>query len=194
MLDVKMVRSNPDEVRTGARAARCRLHVVARRVPHRWRRSAAGCSPTSRSCAPSASAPATRSPTVKKSGGDAAQAIAAMRALGDRIKQREAELAESTSACGRCSSRSPTSSLDDVPDGGEEDSVVLRHVGEPPTVRLPGQGPPRPRPRPRHHRHGARRQGERLALRLPQGRPRAAAVRPGAATPSTSSAARASGR
>ncbi len=68
---------------------------------------------------------------VKKAGGDAAQAIAAMRTLGDTIKEREASLAEVEEQLKAMLLEIPNLVLDDVPDGGEEDASVLRHVGTP---------------------------------------------------------------
>ena len=106
-----------------------------------------------------------------------------MRALGDTIKERETALAEVEERLKTMLLEIPNIPLADVPDGGEEDSVVLRHVGEPPQFDFEVKDHLDLGTRPRPHRHGARRQGERLALRLPQGRPRAAAVRPGALRP-----------
>ena len=132
--------------------------------------------------------------TVKKAGGDADQAIAAMRALGDQIKEHEAALAETEERLNVMLLELPNIPLPDVPDGGEEDSVVVRKVGEPRQFDF----------EPKDHldlglaldlidmeRGG---QGQRLALRLPQGRPRDAAVRPRQLRARASSRARASAR
>ncbi len=70
---------------------------------------------------------------VKKAGGDAEQAIAAMRALGDRIKEGEARLDVVEGQLKDMLLEIPNIPLPDVPDGGEEDSVVLREVGERPS-------------------------------------------------------------
>jgi seryl-tRNA synthetase len=70
---------------------------------------------------------------VKKAGGDADQAIAAMRSLGDRIKELELELGDVEERLRAMLLEIPNIPLPDVPEGGEDDSVVLRLVGEPTT-------------------------------------------------------------
>jgi len=55
-----------------------------------------------------------------------------MRALGDTIKEREASLAEVEEQLKTMLLEIPNIPLPGVPDGGEDDSVVLRHVGTPP--------------------------------------------------------------
>ena len=69
---------------------------------------------------------------------------------------------------------------------------MVRVVGEPPRVRLRAARPPRARDGARPDRHGERRARVRLAVRLPEGRPRAAragarAVRAREARPRTAS-------
>jgi len=129
MLDVKMVRANPDEVRralarrgdsTSSLDEFLALEEERRRLltdveSRRAARKRAGDDIA----------------VVKKAGGDAAQAIAAMRVLGDTIKEREAALGEVEEQLRAMLLEIPNLVLDDVPDGGEEDSVVLRHVGTP---------------------------------------------------------------
>ena len=129
MLDVKMVRANPDEVRralarrgdsTSSLDEFLALEEERRRLltdveSRRAARKRAG----------------DDIDVVKKAGGDAAQAIAAMRVLGDTIKEREAALGEVEEQLRAMLLEIPNLVLDDVPDGGEEDSVVLRHVGTP---------------------------------------------------------------
>ncbi len=76
--------------------------------------------------------------------------------------------------------RSSNVIIDGVPAGGEDDFVVLDTVGEPACDREP-EGPPRTRRGARPDRHGARRQGVGLALLLPHRVRRPAAARPAAA-------------
>ncbi len=129
MLDVKMVRANPDEVRRAlerrgdptssldeflaveARRRQLLTEVETRRAERKR---------VSDEIA-----------AVKKAGGDADEAIAAMRKLGDEIKEREAALAETEERLGAMLLELPNIPLPGVPDGGEEDSVVLRTVGTP---------------------------------------------------------------
>jgi seryl-tRNA synthetase len=136
MLDVKMVRSKPDDVRKalerrgGASAASLdeflaleerRRHVLTDVENMRAERKRVSDDIAA----------------VKKAGGDAAEAIAAMRALGNRIKEQEAELSAVEAQLRTMLLEIPNIPLEDVPDGGEEDSVTLRHVGEPPAFDFP---------------------------------------------------------
>jgi len=68
---------------------------------------------------------------VKKTGGDAGEAIAAMRSLGDTIKEREQELESVEARMRDMLLDIPNLVLDDVPSGGEDDAVELRRIGEP---------------------------------------------------------------
>jgi seryl-tRNA synthetase len=130
MLDVKMVRSNPDEVRAallrrGAASTSSLDEFLALEEERRRLLTDVESMRAARKRASDDIA------TVKKAGGDAAEAIAEMRALGDTIKQRETSLAEVEEQLRAMLLEIPNIPLADVPDGGEEDSVVLRHVGEP---------------------------------------------------------------
>ncbi len=58
-------------------------------------------------------------------------AIAAMRALGDTIKEREQELETVEARMRDMLLDIPNLVLDDVPSGGEDDAVELRRIGEP---------------------------------------------------------------
>ena len=69
---------------------------------------------------------------VKKGGGDAAQAIAAMKELGSEIKALEEQLAATEGRMNELLLEIPNLVLDDVPPGGEDDAVTLREVGERP--------------------------------------------------------------
>jgi seryl-tRNA synthetase len=129
MLDVKLVRAHPDEVRKALerrgdptssldeflaveeRRRRLLTEVESRRAERK--RASDGIA------------------AVKKAGGDADAAIAAMRALGDQIKEHEAALAETEERLNVMLLELPNLPLPGVPDGGEEDSVVIRTVGEP---------------------------------------------------------------
>jgi len=131
MLDVKMVRSQPDEVRRslqrrGASTSsldefltveeeRRRLvtEVEAMRAERKTASDAIG--------------------ARKKAGEDAGTEMAATRELGDRIKQREGELDAVEARLKTLLLDIPNIALDDVPDGGEEDFVVLREIGERPS-------------------------------------------------------------
>jgi seryl-tRNA synthetase len=128
MLDVKMVRSNPDEVRESLRRRgvptspldefiaveeerrRLTTEVELMRAERKRASDAIG--------------------ARKKAGEDASAEMAATRELGERIKDRETELNSSETRLHDLLLAIPNILLDDVPDGGEDDSVVLREVGE----------------------------------------------------------------
>jgi seryl-tRNA synthetase len=129
MLDVKMLRSNPDEVRNAlVRRGASTSSLDEFLTVEEERRRLLTQVETMRAERKKAS---DEIATVKKGGGDAAQAIAAMRSLGDEIKQREAELAEIDESLRTRLLEMPNLVLDDVPSGGAADALVLRHVGTP---------------------------------------------------------------
>jgi seryl-tRNA synthetase len=69
---------------------------------------------------------------AKRSGEDAEPRIAEMRELGAEIKQLEAELAEVEARRDELAATLPNLPHPDAPDGGEDDAVTLREVGERP--------------------------------------------------------------
>ncbi len=129
MLDVKMVRSNPDEVRTalqrkGAASASSLDEFLTLEEERRRLLTDVESMRAARKRASDGIA------AVRKAGGDAAEAISEMRALGDTIKEREVSLATVEERLKTMLLEIPNIPLPGVPDGGEEDSVVLREVGE----------------------------------------------------------------
>jgi seryl-tRNA synthetase len=69
---------------------------------------------------------------AKRSGEDAEPRIAEMRELGAEIKQLQAELAEVEARRDELAATLPNLPHPDAPDGGEDDAVTLREVGERP--------------------------------------------------------------
>jgi seryl-tRNA synthetase len=130
MLDIKLVRSNPEVVRAALQRRGSTQSLDEFLAVEAERRRLITEVETMRAERKTASDEIAK---VMKAGGDAGEAIAAMRTLGDRIKEREQELDASEARLREMLLDIPNLILDDVPDGGEEDSVVLRHVGEPPT-------------------------------------------------------------
>ena len=129
MLDVKMVRTNPDEVRRALQRRGDPTSSLDEFLAVEGRRRQLLTEVESRRAERKRASDEIA--TVKKAGGDADQAIAAMRALGDQIKEHEAALAETEERLNTMLLELPNIPLADVPDGGEEDSVVVRKVGEP---------------------------------------------------------------
>ena len=131
MLDVKMVRANPDEVRRGLELRgmssasldeflsveeerrRLTTEVEAMRAQRKRASEAIG--------------------ARKKAGEDATAEMTATRELGDRIKEAETGLTATEARLHELLLNIPNIPLDDVPPGGEDDSVVLREVGARPT-------------------------------------------------------------
>jgi seryl-tRNA synthetase len=71
---------------------------------------------------------------AKREGGDAEEAIGRMREVGGRIKSLETELAEVEAERDELAARLPNPPDPEAPDGdSDEDAVVLREVGEPPS-------------------------------------------------------------
>ena len=129
MLDVKMLRANPEEVRRALARRGSSTSILDEFLGlEEERRRILTDVESMRAQRKKAS---DEIAVVKKAGGDAEQAIAAMRTLGDSIKEREAALAEVEERLNVMLLEIPNLVLDDVPDGGEENSVVLRHVGTP---------------------------------------------------------------
>jgi seryl-tRNA synthetase len=69
---------------------------------------------------------------AKRSGADAEPRIAEMRKLGAEIKRLEDELAEVEAGRDELAATLPNIPHPDAPDGGEDDAVTLREVGERP--------------------------------------------------------------
>ena len=104
---------------------------------------------------------------AKRSGEDAEARIGEMRELGGEIKRLEGELAEVETRRDELAATLPNLPHPDAPDGGEDDAVTLREVGDRPDVRLRGPRPPRPGHRARLDRHGEGRGRLGLAVRVP---------------------------
>lgn len=68
---------------------------------------------------------------AKKAGEDATEAQAAVRALGDRIREGDARLGEIETESHAIESRFPNIPDDDVPRGGEEHNAIVRTWGTP---------------------------------------------------------------
>ncbi len=129
MLDIKLVRSNPDVVRAALQrrgSTQSLDEFLAVETERRRLTTAVETMRAERKIASDEIA------GVKKAGGDAGEAIAAMRALGDTIKERERELDAVESRLRAMLLEIPNLVLEDVPAGGEDDAVELRRVGEPP--------------------------------------------------------------
>ncbi len=131
MLDVKMVRANPDQVRESLRRRGAPTSPLDEFIAvEEQRRRLVGEVESMRSERKKASeAIGAR----KKAGEDASAEMAATRELGERIKDKEAELNQSEARLHELLLAIPNIALPDVPAGGEDDSVVLREVGERPT-------------------------------------------------------------
>ncbi len=129
MLDIKLVRSNPDVVRAALERRGSTQSLDEFLAVETERRRLTTEVETMRAQRKSASDGIAK---IKKAGGDAAEAIAAMRVLGDTIKEREQELEGVEKRMRVLILDIPNLVMDDVPSGGEEDSVELRRVGEPP--------------------------------------------------------------
>ena len=70
---------------------------------------------------------------AKRAGGDAAEVIARMRDLSAEVKSMQAELAAVEGERDELAATLPNLPHPDAPDGGEDDAVTLREVGERPS-------------------------------------------------------------
>ena len=70
---------------------------------------------------------------AKRKGGDAAGVIERMKAVSAELKAMQAELTEVEERRDALASTLPNLPHPDAPDGGEDDAVTLREVGEPPS-------------------------------------------------------------
>jgi len=126
MLDIKLVRANPDVVRAALERRGSTQSLDKFLAVESERRRLTTEVETMRAERKTASDEIAK---VKRAGGDAGEAVAAMRALGDTIKEREQELDGAEVRLREMLLEMPNLVMDDVPQGGEEDSVVLREVG-----------------------------------------------------------------
>jgi len=128
MLDIKLVRSNPDVVRAALERRGSTQSLDEFLAVESERRRLTTEVETMRAERKTTSDEIAK---VKKTGGDAGEAIAAMRSLGDTIKEREQELESVEARMRDMLLDIPNLVLDDVPSGGEDDAVELRRIGEP---------------------------------------------------------------
>jgi seryl-tRNA synthetase len=71
--------------------------------------------------------------TAKREGGDAAEVIERMKAVSAELKEMQAELAQVEERRDALAATLPNLPHPDAPEGGEDDAVTLREVGEPPS-------------------------------------------------------------
>ena len=131
MLDVKLVRSNPEEVRRALQRRGSSTESLEKFLSVEEERRRLTTEVEQRRAA--RNQVTEEIARLKREKQPADEKIAAMRAAGDEIKAMEARLAEAELRLRDILLDIPNIPLDDVPDGGEEDSVVLREVGERPT-------------------------------------------------------------
>ena len=176
MIDLKLLRENPDVVRASQRARGEDPGLVdALLDADAARRSAVSAADNLR-----AEQKAVSKQVGKASPDERPALLAQAKELAEKVKAAEAEQAEAEKAFTAAHMAISNVIIDGVPAGGEDDFAVLDTVGEPRADRQP-EGPPRTRRVARPDRHGARREGVGLAVLLPHRRRRAAAARPAAA-------------
>ena len=131
MLDVKMVRANPDEVRRALELRGSSSEVLDEflTVEEERRRLTTEVEAMRAERKRASEAIGAR----KKAGEDATAEMTATRELGDRIKEAESGLTATEARLHELLLNIPNIPLPDVPPGGEDDSVVLREVGERPS-------------------------------------------------------------
>lgn len=128
MLDRKFVRENPDRVRDAIRDKKESADLDAFLALEAERREVLARVETLRSERNAASEAIGR---AKTSGEDAADAIAAMREVGSRIKSDEQRLTALDEELAAAELRFPNLPDDDVPRGGEDDNEIVATWGGP---------------------------------------------------------------
>ncbi len=131
MLDVKMVRANPDLVRRSLQRRGAATSPLDEFLEVEEGRRALTTEVESMRAERKRASDAIGA--RKKAGQDASAEMTATRELGDRIKALEVELAASETRLHDLLLNIPNLVADDVPDGGEDDALVLREVGERPS-------------------------------------------------------------
>ena len=127
MLDIKLVRSNPDEVRRALERRGSTQSLEEFLATEEERRRLTTEVEQRRALRNQTSEEIAR---LKRERAAADEKIAAMRTLGEEIKGLEAQLAEVELRLRDMLLEIPNIPLADVPDGGEECSQVIREVGE----------------------------------------------------------------
>jgi seryl-tRNA synthetase len=130
MLDIKLIRNEPDLVREALRRRGAQAEAALGKLLEldRSRREVLVGVEERRSLRNAVSEEIAR---LKRDKQDTMDKIEAMRAVGDEIKSLEAELKDVESALEQELLQVPNLADPSAPDGGEEDSVVMHHWGVP---------------------------------------------------------------
>ena len=171
MIDIKLLREDPDLVRASQRARGEDEGVVdAIRAADERRRSSLTAYERLRAEQKS------MGKDVARAQGDEKQALLARtKEISAEVKTLQSTADEAQAELDRLLRTIGNVVEPEVPVGGEDDYVVVETVGTRPRLRRRGHRaarPPRPGRGPRRDRHGARRQGGRGPVLLPQGRRR----------------------
>ena len=129
MLDIKLVRANPDELRRALERRGSTQSLDEFLAVEEERRRLTAETEQRRALRNRVSQEIAQ---LKRAGRAGDDKIVAMRALGDEIKDHEQRLAAIEERLKAMLLEIPNIPLDDVPAGGEDRSMILRHVGEPP--------------------------------------------------------------
>jgi seryl-tRNA synthetase len=132
MLDIKLVRSQPDVVRRALQRRGSTDSLDQFLSIEEERRRLTTAVEEQRAVRNAVSEEIAQAKRAGAAAGDSDNKIAAMKQVGTEIKQLEAKLNEIEAQLNEMLLQIPNIALDDVPDGGEEDSVVLRYVGDKP--------------------------------------------------------------
>ena len=173
VIDLKLLREDPDRVRASQRARGSRIPASSTRC---WTPTPPA-APRSRpptTCAPSRRRPASRSARPPRRTGP--RCWRAPRNSPSRSRRPRPRRPPPSSALTAAHMAISNVIIDGVPAGGEDDFVGARD-GRRARVLDASEGPPRTRRGARPDRHGARRQGVRVAVLLPHRLRRAAAAR-----------------
>ena len=136
MLDIKLIRTDPEGVRAalGRRGSKAEDALGRLLELDRQRRESLSLLEARRALRNQVSEEIAQ---MKRQGKDVADKIEAMRAVGEEIKALEARVREIEAALEEELLKVPNLPDPTAPEGGEENSVVLRHWGTPPRFDFP---------------------------------------------------------
>lgn len=131
MLDIKLIRENPDYVKAGLRKREMDLdHVIDEILAvDRERREATGAVEAKKA---EQNAVSREIPKIKKAGGDAGAVLARMKALSEEIKEADAKLDAVNARQQELMLSLPNLPDDDVQPGGKEQNIPDHYFGEQP--------------------------------------------------------------
>ena len=138
MLDIKWIRTEPDQAKAGFRKREMDLDAVVDEILSLDEERRAWITKLDALKA-NQNAVSKKIPQMKKAGEDTAEVMAEMKQLSEDIKQDNAKLAEVETKQNELMLTLPNLPDEDVPAGGKEQNVTLREYGQQPVFNFPAK-------------------------------------------------------